>query len=108
MTTHPGGPVNPSPSLGRAPDRLKPKGRLGHPRIMRAASDDDTMLDAERKASPFCAGRAIVVNEREESAGPDVCVSAPDAERQDRAKNGRTSTANSLGAKLTTCRHRSA
>src|SRR5208337_2047110 len=37
---------------------------------MRAASDDDTMLDAERKASPFCAGRAIVVNEPEESAGP--------------------------------------
>ena len=29
---------------------------------MRAASDDDTMLDAERKASPFCAERAIVVN----------------------------------------------
>ena len=38
---------------------------MGHPRIMRAASDDDTMLDAERKASPFCAGRAIVVNEPE-------------------------------------------
>ena len=38
---------------------------MGHPRIMRAASDDDTMLDAERNASPFCAGRAIVVNENE-------------------------------------------
>ena len=62
----------PSPSPGRAPDRPKPKGRLGHTRIMRAASDDDTMLDAERKASPFCTGRAIVVNENEpeESAGP--------------------------------------
>ena len=46
-------------------------GRLGHLRIMDAASDDDTMLDAERKASPFCAGRAIVVNEPEESAGRD-------------------------------------
>jgi hypothetical protein len=29
---------------------------------MRAASVDDTMLDAERKASPFCAERTIVVN----------------------------------------------
>ena len=32
--------------------------------MRRAASDDDTMLDAERKASPFCAGGrrgAIVV-----------------------------------------------
>jgi hypothetical protein len=37
-----------------------------------AASDDDTMLHAERKASPFCTGRTIVVNEPEESAGPDV------------------------------------
>ena len=37
---------------------------MGHTRIMRTASDD-TMLDAERKASPFCAGRAIVVNENE-------------------------------------------
>jgi hypothetical protein len=57
-----GGPVDPSPSPERAPDRPKPKGRLGHLRVMRAAFDDDTMLDAERKASPFCAERAIVVN----------------------------------------------
>ena len=64
-------PGQPSPAPGRAPDRPKPKGRrLGHPRIMRAPSDDDTMLHAERKASPFCAGRAIVVNGSEESAGP--------------------------------------
>src|SRR5208337_3297701 len=61
----------------RAPHRNEPPiggGRRGldHPRVMRAASDDDTMLDAERKASPFCSERAIVVNEPEESACPDV------------------------------------
>jgi len=39
---------------------------------MRAASNDDTMIDGGRKSSPFCAGRAIVVNEPEEFAGPHV------------------------------------
>jgi hypothetical protein len=48
-------------------------GRKDHERAQNSRRLTTTpMLDAERKASPFCIGRAIVVNEPEESAGPDV------------------------------------
>ena len=50
------------PPTGTSPGSAEAEGAVGS-HITRAASDDDTMLDAERKASPFCAGRVIVVNE---------------------------------------------
>jgi len=57
-------PGRSEPSPGRAPDRPKPKGRLGHVRVIRTASDNTPMLEAERKASPFCTEPTIVVNGR--------------------------------------------
>src|SRR6202161_1268699 len=38
--SHPRGPGDPGPSPGRAPDRSKPKGRLGHARLSSALHDD--------------------------------------------------------------------
>ena len=54
QTALPGGSriVGPDERKSLHQGRRRPKGRLDHPRVMRAASDDDTMLDAERKASP--------------------------------------------------------
>jgi len=57
------------------------------------------MLDAERKASPFCAGRAIVVNEPEESAGPTPPSLRP-------TSRGRLFSSRSPGWKSDTCRSR--
>ena len=57
--SHPRGPGDPGSSLGRAPDRSKPKGRSGHSRSPRLTTTP--MLPFERKASRSCMGRATVV-----------------------------------------------
>jgi hypothetical protein len=49
---HPASPEDPSPSLGRAPDRPVPMGRLGHSRFC-AAPDDDTNASFRTKSQCF-------------------------------------------------------
>ncbi len=51
---------------------------------MRAASDDDTMLDAEWKANPFCAGKVRLLGPCRDAADP-LCarVAKADAEPED-------------------------
>jgi hypothetical protein len=61
--SHPGGPGDPGPSPGRAPDRSTPKGRLGHSRFC-AAPDDDTNASFRPKSQSFLHVRATVVNGR--------------------------------------------
>jgi hypothetical protein len=55
---HPASPEDPSPSPGRAPDRPKPKGRLGHSRICAAPFASDTNASFRTKSQSLLREKA--------------------------------------------------
>ena len=77
-SSHPVGSDDPSPSPGRAPDRLKPKGRLSHARLC-SAPHDDTNASFHRE-SQYVLRRVP----RVEAGGPPSKLGSPGA-KVDRA-----------------------